>query len=131
MDRKVIPISAIFIVGLSAYIYYKYNKPVQVKRRVGLHTFEEIKAMATEECKGVEKSPKDPETFTFSPEYTLQVFYLLTKYVAMAKMSAQEDSFWKRIKLLDNGDEADYREFKSNEEVEETELAKRIKEHVF
>ena len=50
----------------------------------------------------------DVQSPVFTQEFTLKVFYILSKYATLLKKTMGEDSFKKRIQLLRQGKDEDY-----------------------
>jgi hypothetical protein len=100
-----ISVAVCSLVGL--YLYFNADEEEEIKN---VETTEEVYAQLEEEIKGVVKPPKEANAgkaatssnttgniYVFNEEFTLKVYYLLSKYATKMKKAINDRNFNKRI----------------------------------
>ena len=92
-------------------IAYFLNRKTEVEEEKATEgkelTLDDIKSKMLAEIEKMKSTEKKDGT-KLSQEYILNIFYILTKYTALAKICEDNKSFEKRIEVLKSGNDAEY-----------------------
>lgn len=136
MDNKNLKYAAIGVGALAVVggIYYMFfSSSEETKEEVAQSdemTYDKLKEQMIAEIstkKGVTKM----DGGKLSEEFLLNVFYILTKYTALAKTTEDSDSFNKRIEALKNDNHAEYEKLRKEHDLEENTRMQELQSKVF
>ena len=114
MDSKKIKTLSIISGGVllaGGLLYYLLSKnTLSTEQESKYTTLEEIIDMAHKEAEEANSDLKksDKASPIFTKEFTIKVFYILSKYATLLKRSSNEIAFLNRIELLKEGKETEY-----------------------
>jgi hypothetical protein len=118
---------AVALTAIGVYLYVNSEDDEAIK---GIETREAIYKELEEELskikkpkKGVHNDPNETNTIVYNKEFTLKVYYLLSKYATRMKKSISDQSFNKKVRYIrEENEEAYKKEFYKNEKEESVEL---------
>ena len=111
------------LAGISLYLISSLGEEEEIKdieAPEDIYTqLEKELSSVTKPKKGEHTDPSETNSIVYSKEFTLKVYYLLSKYATKIKKSYSDSSFNRKIRFIKDEDEDAYRkEFYKNEKDE-------------
>lgn len=138
MDSKknaiILGAAAAAVAVLGTALYYFFNKQeteeAKTETKSAELTVEDIKKNMLDEIEKMKSTDKRDGT-KLTQDYILNIFYILTKYTALAKISEDNKSFEKRIEVLKTGDSEGYEKIRKQWDEEENKKMQEIQSVIF
>ena len=113
------------------YIFSKHeNEEAQIETKSEELSIDEIKKTMNAEIEKMKNTEKKDGT-KLTQDYILNIFYVLTKYTALAKISEDNKSFEKRIEVLKTGNNEEYEKIRKQWDEEENKKMQEIQSIIF